>query len=64
MTNLLEKKIYTYEDIKSLPEGNYEIIDGERRDITPTKFYHGDLEGTLDEFELTDGLVVKLKEII
>lgn len=50
MTTQLEKKIYTYEDIKSLPEGNYEIIDGEKRDMTPTKFYHGDLEGTLYEF--------------
>lgn len=50
MATLLEKKIFTYEDINSLPEGNYEIIDGERRDMTPTKFYHGDLEGTLYEF--------------
>ncbi|MFN3479865.1 MAG: Uma2 family endonuclease [Thermodesulfovibrionales bacterium] len=43
------KKIYTYEDINSLPEGNYEIIDGEMRDMTPTGFYHGDLEGALYE---------------
>jgi Uma2 family endonuclease len=50
MTTVLDKKIFTYEDINSLPEGNYEIIDGERRDMTPTKFYHGDLEGTLYEF--------------
>lgn len=50
MTTLLEKKIFTYEDISSLPEGNYEIIDGERRDMTPTGFYHGDLEGALYEF--------------
>lgn len=50
MTILLEKKVFTYEDINSLPEGNYEIIDGERKDMTPAKFYHGDLEGTLYEF--------------
>lgn len=44
MTTLLEKKVYTYEDINSLPEGNYEIIDGERKDTSPTKFKHGKLE--------------------
>jgi Uma2 family endonuclease len=44
MTTLLEKKIFTYEDINSLPEGNYEIIDGERVDMTPTMFVHGWLE--------------------
>jgi Uma2 family endonuclease len=49
MTTLLEKKIFTYEDINSLPEGNYEIIDGERRDMTPTGFEHGDFEGALYE---------------
>ncbi len=49
MTTLLEKKIFTYEDINSLPEGNYEIIDGERRDMIPTGFYHGDLESSLSE---------------
>ncbi len=49
MTTLLEKKIFTYEDINSLPEGNYEIIDGERRDMTPTGFEHGDFESSLSE---------------
>lgn len=49
-TRISEKKIYTYEDINSLPEGNYEIIDGERKDMTPTGFEHGDLEGILYEF--------------
>jgi Uma2 family endonuclease len=44
MTTLLEKKTWTYEDINSLPEGNYEIIDGERVDMTPTMFVHGWLE--------------------
>lgn len=43
-TLLVEKKIFTYEDINSLPEGNYEIIDGERVDITPTGFEHGRFE--------------------
>lgn len=49
MTTLLEKKIFTYEDINSLPEGWYEIIDGQRVDMTPTGFYHGDLESSLSE---------------
>ncbi len=46
----VEKKKYTYEDINSLPEGNYEIIDGERREMTPTQFYHGDFELSIGEF--------------
>jgi Uma2 family endonuclease len=49
MTTLLEKKIFTYEDINSLPEGNYEIIDGERQDMTPTGFRHGKFEGLFYE---------------
>jgi Uma2 family endonuclease len=49
MTALLEKKIFTYEDIDSLPEGNYEIIDGERVDMTPTMFRHGKFEGIFYE---------------
>ncbi len=49
MTTVLEKKIYAYEDLNSLPEGNYEIIDGERRDTTPTGFEHGDLESIFSE---------------
>ncbi len=49
MTALLEKKTFTYEDINSLPEGNYEIIDGERRDTTPTMFRHGKFEGIFYE---------------
>jgi hypothetical protein len=44
-TALSEKKIYTYEDINSLPEGNYEIIDGVRYDMSPTMFEHGKFEG-------------------
>ncbi len=50
MTTMLEKRIFTYEDIDSLPEGNYEIIDGKRRDMTPTQFYHGDFELSIGEF--------------
>lgn len=50
MTTLLEKKMLIYKDIKSLPEGNYEIIDGERKDMTPTGFEHGDFEASLGEF--------------
>lgn len=49
MTTLLGKKIFTYEDINFLPEGNYEIIDGERRDMTPTGFRHGKFEGIFYE---------------
>ncbi len=49
MTTLLEKKKFTYEDITYLPEGNYEIINGERRDMTPTGFEHGDLESVFSE---------------
>ncbi|MGD0281175.1 MAG: Uma2 family endonuclease [Dissulfurispiraceae bacterium] len=49
MTTLLEKKIFTYDDINSLPEGNYEIIDGERRDMTPTGFGHGYFESIIAE---------------
>lgn len=49
MTTVLEKKVYTYEDIDSLPEGNYEIIDGERVDMTPTMFRHGKFEGIFYE---------------
>lgn len=47
---VLEKKIYTYDDIKSLPEGNYEIVEGEMVDMTPTGFEHGDFEGIFYEF--------------
>jgi Uma2 family endonuclease len=50
MAPLLEKKTFTYEDINSLPEGNYEIIDGVRYDMAPTQFYHGDFELSIGEF--------------
>lgn len=50
MKTLTDKQFFTYEDINRLPEGNYEIIDGERRDMTPTGFEHGDIEARLGEF--------------
>lgn len=49
MKTLTGKELFTYEDIHRLPEGNYEIIDGERREMTPTGFEHGDLEVRLGE---------------
>jgi len=45
MKTLAEKQIFTYDDIGCLPEGNYEIRDGERYDMAPTSFEHGDIEG-------------------
>ena len=45
MKTLAEKQIFTYDDIGCLPEGNYEIKDGERYDMAPTSFEHGDIEG-------------------
>ena len=50
MKTLAKKQIFTYDDIECLPEGNYEIMDGERYDITPTSFEHGDMEIRLGEF--------------
>ncbi|HMV42679.1 MAG TPA: Uma2 family endonuclease [Leptospiraceae bacterium] len=49
MTLLAEKKILEYEDIDSLPDGFYEIIDGERKDMSPSGFLHGLIEGSLSE---------------
>ena len=49
MRVLLEKKVFTYEDITSLPEGNYEIIDGEMVSVTPAGFRHGKFECMLSE---------------
>ncbi len=47
MKVLLEKKIYTYDDMNTLPDGNYEIIDGEMIPMTPTGFRHGKFECAL-----------------
>lgn len=49
MKGLLEKTVLTYEDIHSLPEGNYEIIDGEMVPMTPAGFRHGEFECLLSE---------------
>lgn len=39
----------TYENINSLPEGNYEIIDGAIVPVTPSGFRHGKFECVLSE---------------
>jgi len=44
------KEKLTYEDIKNLPEGNYEIIDGEVKELAPTGFEHGEYELDLGSF--------------
>lgn len=44
MNVLSEKKVYTYDDINSLPDGNYEIIDGETVAATPAGFRQGKFE--------------------
>jgi len=49
MKNLLYKEVFTYDDIHRLPDGNYEIINGERHDMTPTGFEHGSFEGKFYE---------------
>ncbi|MDH4164604.1 MAG: Uma2 family endonuclease, partial [Nitrospirota bacterium] len=49
MNTATAKQVYTYQDIHHLPDGNYEIIDGERHDMTPTGFEHGHLEAKLGE---------------
>ena len=49
MKALLEKKVFTYDDMNSLPEGNYEIIDGEMVTMTLAGFRHGKFECILSE---------------
>lgn len=49
MKTLADKQLFTYEDIHRLPEGNYEIINGERYEMTPTGFEHGSFEGKFFE---------------
>lgn len=48
-TTLEKKKIFTYKEVNYLPDGNYEIIDGEKIDMTPTGFKHGKFEGVFSE---------------
>ncbi len=45
MNTATVRQLFTYQDLDHLPDGNYEIIDGERHDMTPTGFGHGRLEG-------------------
>ncbi len=49
MNALLDKKIYTYSDVNSLPDGSYEVIDGEMVAMTPSGFRHGKLEYVIAE---------------
>lgn len=49
MKALLDKKVFTYNDVNSLPDGNYEIIDEEMVSMTPAGFRHGNLEGVFYE---------------
>ncbi len=43
----LNERILTYNDIDSLPEGLYEIIDGRIVEVSPTGILHGLLEGEI-----------------
>lgn len=50
------KKKLTYYDLQNgLPDGHYEIIDGEVKEVTPTGFLHGKWEGEIYS---------KLKEVL
>ncbi|MBK3332167.1 Uma2 family endonuclease [Persephonella atlantica] len=42
--SVLEKRKLTYKDINRLPEGSYEIIDGDIVEMAPTGFEHGEIE--------------------
>ncbi len=53
----LKKNLFTYDDVNRLPDDLYEIIDGERRDMTPTGFEHGGIE-----FNVAYMLKEKLKD--
>lgn len=44
MAAVLEKKLFTYDDLAALPDGQYEIIDGVKRDMTPTGGMHSKIE--------------------
>jgi len=46
----LEKERLTYEEIDKLPEGSYEIIDGEIVEMAPTGFEHGGIELDIGSF--------------
>ncbi|WP_457600268.1 Uma2 family endonuclease [Hydrogenivirga sp.] len=56
----------TYEDVNKLPEGNYEVIDGEVVESAPTGFEHGEYELDLGSFlrkELKDKGYVAVGEV-
>ncbi len=50
----------TYEDIDSLPEKNYEVIDGEVKELAPMGFEYGESELDLGTF-LRNKLRLKIK---
>lgn len=49
MKALLDKKVFAYSDVNFLPDGNYEVIDGEMVAMTPSGFRHGKLEYVISE---------------
>lgn len=64
--SVLEKGKLAYEDINRLPEGNYEIIDGEIVEMAPTGFEHGEFELEIGYFlrkELKDKGYVSSGEV-
>ena len=48
--SVLEKRKLTYKDINRLPEGSYEILDGEIVEMAPTGFEHGEFKLDLGYF--------------
>jgi len=51
----IQETLFSYKDINNLPGGSYEIIKGERIDMTPTGFIHGEWEFKFAQ-ALTDAL--------
>ncbi|MBW8049549.1 MAG: Uma2 family endonuclease [Cytophagales bacterium] len=48
---LTQNRIYTYDDLNYfLPNGNYEIIDGKKVNMSPTGFIHGEFEFNIARF--------------
>ena len=45
----LKEKV-SYKDLNNLPEGNYEVIDGEVIELAPTGFEHGEYELDIGRF--------------
>ncbi len=44
------KERVSYKDLNNLPEGNYEVIDGEVIELAPTGFEHGEYELDIGRF--------------